>query len=91
MNLHLLSTPGDRDIRWVLGNDEPLRGEQGAFGQLLQGLLKVRPPIGGIQKPQVEGPLFVRQQLDRLGIGQQLQGFKWGSVYFKLPPSSLAT
>ena len=35
-------------------------------------------------------PLFVRQQLDRLGIGQDLQGFKWGSVYFKLPPSSLA-
>lgn len=34
--------------------------------------------------------VFVRQQLDRLGIGQDLQGFKWGSTYFKLPPSSLA-
>ena len=36
-------------------------------------------------------PLFVRQQLDRLGLGQELQGFKWGSVYFKLPPSSFVT
>lgn len=34
-------------------------------------------------------PVFVRQQLDRLGIGHQLQGFRWGSTYFKLPPSSL--
>ena len=37
----------------------------------------------------IRRPLFVRQQLDRLGIGQDLQGFKWGSTYFKLPPSSL--
>lgn len=37
----------------------------------------------------IRRPVFVRQQLDRLGIGQDLQGFKWGSTYFKLPPSSL--
>jgi transposase len=37
----------------------------------------------------IRRPLFVRQQLDRLGLGQDLQGFKWGSTYFKLPPSSL--
>jgi transposase len=37
----------------------------------------------------IRRPVFVRQQLDRLGLGQDLQGFKWGSVYFKLPPSSL--
>ncbi len=35
----------------------------------------------------IRRPVFVRQQLDRLGLGQDLQGFKWGSVYFKLPPS----
>jgi len=38
----------------------------------------------------IRRPLFVRQQLDCLGIGQDLQGFKWGSTYFKLPPSNLA-
>ena len=38
----------------------------------------------------IRRPVFVRQQLDRLGLGQELQGFKWGTVYFKLPPSTLA-
>ncbi len=37
----------------------------------------------------IRRPVFVRQQLDRLGIGPDLQGFKWGSTYFKLPPSRL--
>ncbi len=37
----------------------------------------------------IRRPVFVRQQLDRLGLGQDLPGFKWGSTYFKLPPSRL--
>jgi transposase len=32
---------------------------------------------------------FTRQQLDRLGIGQELTQLPWGSKTFKLPPSSL--
>ena len=33
---------------------------------------------------------FVRQQLDRLGLGQQLTEFRWGGKTVRLPPSSLA-
>jgi transposase len=32
---------------------------------------------------------FTRQQLDRLGIGQELTTIRWGSKTFKLPPSKL--
>ena len=32
---------------------------------------------------------FTRQQLDRLGIGQELEVIPWGSKRHKLPPSSL--
>ena len=34
---------------------------------------------------------FTRQQLDRLGIGQDLQIVPWGSKKVKLPPSKLKT
>ncbi|MBA3532296.1 MAG: IS110 family transposase [Ardenticatenales bacterium] len=30
---------------------------------------------------------FTRQQLDRLGIGEELTQIPWGSKTFKLPPS----
>lgn len=33
---------------------------------------------------------FVRQQLDRLGLGQELTEFPWGGKMVRLPPSSLA-
>ena len=36
----------------------------------------------GIKRPE-----FVRRELDRLGIGQHLNQFKYGSAIFKLPPS----
>ena len=32
---------------------------------------------------------FTREQLDRLGIGKDLQEIPWGSKRFKLPPSKL--
>jgi transposase len=32
---------------------------------------------------------FVRAQMDRLGIGQELQFLPWGTKTFKLPPSTL--
>jgi hypothetical protein len=32
---------------------------------------------------------FTRQQLDRLGIGQELTVIPWGTKKVKLPPSSL--
>ena len=34
---------------------------------------------------------FTRQQLDRLGIGQELDNLPWGSKKVKLPPSKLKT
>jgi hypothetical protein len=33
--------------------------------------------------------LFTREQLDRLGIGKDLQEIPWGSMHHKLPPSKL--
>jgi hypothetical protein len=33
---------------------------------------------------------FVRQQLDRLGLGQKLTEFQWGGKTVRLPLSSLA-
>jgi hypothetical protein len=32
---------------------------------------------------------FTREQLDRLGIGQELETVRWGSNHCKLPPSRL--
>jgi transposase len=32
---------------------------------------------------------FTRQQLDRLGIGQEVTQIPWGSKHFKLPPSKI--
>jgi len=32
---------------------------------------------------------FVRDQLDRLGLGQELTHIPWGSKRFKLPPSRM--
>lgn len=34
---------------------------------------------------------FVRQQLDRIGLGRDLTEFAWGGKPVRLPPSSLAT
>jgi hypothetical protein len=39
----------------------------------------------------VSAKAFTRQQLDRLGIGQDLEVFPWGSNKIKLPPSQLKT
>lgn len=36
---------------------------------------------------KIRRPIFVRQQLERLGFGQDLSGFNWGGVFFKLPPA----
>jgi transposase len=36
-------------------------------------------------------PEFVRRELDRLGLGQDMQRFKGGSRFYKLPPSNLAS
>jgi hypothetical protein len=33
---------------------------------------------------------YTRQQLDRLGIGQDVTHIPWGSKEYKLPPSKLA-
>jgi ABC-type transport system substrate-binding protein len=32
---------------------------------------------------------YVRSQMDRLGIGEEVQTLPWGSKTFKLPPSKL--
>jgi hypothetical protein len=32
---------------------------------------------------------FTRNQLDQIGIGQQVTHIPWGSKRFKLPPSTL--
>jgi hypothetical protein len=32
---------------------------------------------------------FTRKQLDRLGVGKDLQEIPWGSMRHKLPPSKL--
>lgn len=42
----------------------------------------VRNLPGGVGARQ-----FVRDQLDRLGLGQDLTHIPWGSKQFKLPPS----
>jgi transposase len=34
-------------------------------------------------------PAFIREQLDRIGIGQELETVRWGSNRYKLPPSRL--
>jgi len=34
-------------------------------------------------------PTFTRQQLDRIGIGEDVTELPWGSRTFKLPPSTL--
>jgi transposase len=34
-------------------------------------------------------PIFTREQLDRLNIGQDLKTVRWGSVHRRLPPSRL--
>ncbi len=42
-------------------------------------------------KQGLSRPAFVRQELDRLGIGVELNRFKYGSKYYKLPASSLSS
>ena len=39
----------------------------------------------------VSAKSFTRQQLDRLGIGQNLEVLPWGGRKVKLPPSQLKT
>ncbi len=45
--------------------------------------VKVRN-LGGMSAKQ-----WVRHELDRLGIGREINEFRWGSKTVKLPPSSL--
>ena len=48
--------------------------------------------VGFRKLPQGQSPIeFTRQQMDRLGIGKDLQEVVWGSKPRKLPPSSLQT
>jgi hypothetical protein len=39
--------------------------------------------------PQGSARHFVRDELDRLGIGQDLERIPWGTKQVKLPPSRL--
>lgn len=46
--------------------------------------------VGVRNLPEGQSALaFTREQLDRLGIGQDLQEIPWGSKHHKLPPSKL--
>jgi transposase len=48
--------------------------------------------VGVRNLPEGQSALaFTREQLDRLGIGQDLQEIRWGSTRRKLPPSKLLT
>jgi len=48
--------------------------------------------VGVRNLPERQSALaFTREQLDRLGIGQDLQEIRWGSTRRKLPPSKLLT
>jgi hypothetical protein len=38
----------------------------------------------------IHRPVFVRQQLDQLGLGRKLTHYRWGAMTFNLPPSSLS-
>jgi hypothetical protein len=42
-------------------------------------------------KQGMSRPAFVRRELDRLSIGVELEWFKYGSKYYRLPVSSLAS
>ena len=46
--------------------------------------------VGVRNLPEGQSALvFTREQLDRLGIGKDLQEIPWGSMHHKLPPSKL--
>jgi transposase len=46
--------------------------------------------VGVRNLPEGQSALvFTREQLDRLGIGKDLQEIPWGSIHHKLPPSKL--
>jgi hypothetical protein len=48
--------------------------------------------VGVKNLPEGQSALaFTREQLDRLGIGQDLQEISWGSQHHKLPASKLLT
>ncbi len=47
----------------MLGDDEPFPGEQAALGQVTEGFIEERRPIGGIQKHQVELPPLLFEQM----------------------------
>lgn len=44
----------------------------------------------GAEKRGMSATQYTRQQLDRLGIGQEVSHIPWGPKQFKLPPSKLA-
>ncbi len=44
----------------------------------------------GAANRRMSATQYTRQQLDRLGIGQEVTHIPWGSKQFKLPPSKLA-
>ena len=46
--------------------------------------------VGVKNLPEGQSALaFTREQLDRLGIGQDLQEIRWGSKHYQLPASKL--
>jgi len=54
--------------------------------------LKYAYRVGVKNRPDKQSALaFTREQLDRLGIGKDLQEVPWGSTRRKLPPSKLLT
>jgi hypothetical protein len=62
---------------------EPVQVAKSLFGHAYE--IKAHLPKGQIKLA------YVRQHLDRLGIGQNLTHLPWGSKTYKLPPSKLAT
>ncbi len=55
-------------------------------------LLKHAYRLGRAHRSQGQtAPQYVRQQLDRLGLGQDLTAIRWGDRTFPLPPSRLGT
>lgn len=60
-----------------------------APAQVAASLFALAYKVGVRRLPDRTAKQFVSRQLDRLGIGQSLKSFKWGSKVIKLPPSSL--
>ncbi|MBI1801233.1 MAG: hypothetical protein HYR71_06360 [Chloroflexi bacterium] len=69
------------------------QGNADRFADVTQGacsLFKLAYDVGVKDLPEGQSALrFMRNQLDRLGIGADLKAIPWGSKQFKLPPSKL--